>query len=141
MKAPEEVTDQSRRSVQFLASAPDRRRQPLVSLDRAIELLNVVGVMLQRLCPVSDSDGRDIVNFYRFHGNHRMTSHGAEDERPDFFAHLLNRGDSLLDLAGAAPPGGCLLLKLNQAGVNRLELVDALGDDDHLLLGDRKSVV
>ena len=31
--------------------------------------------------------------------------------------------------------GGGLLLELNQAGVNRLELVDALGDDDHLLLG------
>src|SRR5262247_3915387 len=64
-----------------------------------------------------------------------MTSHRAEDERPDFFAHLLNRGYSLLDLAGGASLGGGLLLKLNQAGVNRLELIDALGDDDHLLLG------
>jgi hypothetical protein len=58
----------------------------------------------------------------------------AEDERPDFFAHLLNRGDDLLNLAGGAPPGGGLLLELNQAGVNRFELVDALRDDDYLLL-------
>src|SRR5262245_27157282 len=64
-----------------------------------------------------------------------MTSHSAEDERPDFFAHLLNTGDSLLDLSGARRAGCCLLLKLNQAGMNRFELVNALGDDDHLLLG------
>ena len=66
MKAPEEIADQSRRGVQFLACAADRRRQSLVSLDRAIELLNVVGVMLQRLCPVSDGVGRNIVNSRSF---------------------------------------------------------------------------
>src|SRR5215813_239010 len=64
-----------------------------------------------------------------------IPSHRAENERPDFFAHLLNRSDKLLDLARSAPLGGGLLLELNQAGVNRFELVDALGDDDHLLLG------
>src|SRR4030095_14688814 len=64
-----------------------------------------------------------------------IPSHRAEDERPDFFAHLLNRGDRLLDLARSAPLGGGLLLELNQAGVNRFELVDALGGHAHPLLG------
>jgi hypothetical protein len=90
MKAPEEITDQGGSGAQFLACAAERRCQSLVCLGRAIKLLNVVGVMLQRLCPVGDSAGRYIVNFDRFHSSHPMASHRAEDERPDFFAHLLN---------------------------------------------------
>ena len=51
MKAPEEIADQSRRGVQVLARAADRRRQSLVSPDRAIELLNVVGVICSACVP------------------------------------------------------------------------------------------
>ena len=57
--------DQSRRGVQVLARAADRRCQSL-RLDRAIELLNVIGVMLQRLCPVGDGVGRNISNSRSF---------------------------------------------------------------------------
>src|SRR5262245_15713820 len=77
MKAPEEIADQSGRGAQLLACTADRRRQTLVSLDRAIELLDVVGVMLQRLCPVGDGVSRNIAILDCCHGSHRVTTHRA----------------------------------------------------------------